>query len=348
MSKQGKGIPPGQVLARTRGGGWWRDVRRDVGRGGIGAVALLGMGGSSAAWAETSTWTTDFGPLTLAVISETQVTGLYPQYQGRFVGVMDRSQPAIVGYWLQPTSEQRCDREVDGTAFWGRVVWRLEGGGALIGRWSYCDQPAGSSGPWNGTLVGGVYPLDVATLDEGEGEAGAGAGGDLPDKTPLAHPATGLAPASAPASDAGAALPDQMAVARFLWGSAVSPDEVAVVAGDVTCDGRPDLVLGYLNRDSPEGPFYEVAVAEPGRTLEEIPVKGLGFDGVSFGSLCGFDQGITLSRQVLDPAAAQDLTGMGPPLCPQGLRIDDGMCDALWLFTQPTEAGLVDLILGRS
>lgn len=343
------------------------------------AVALLQP--AAPAWATSSQWTTQFGPLVLTVRSGDRVTGRYPDYRGAFDGRLDRGSNVIEGVWLQPSSEVRCAREVGGTVYWGRVTWVLRGETQLLGQWSYCDAAAGSGGTWNGTLQSGVNPMFVATLPEGPAAPSqapnAPAAAPSPPPTPTPAPAPAVrstvdprnmaggsrapalpAPAPVPAptpppvsatAQTAAATP-ALDVARFLWGPTIPSDRLRTLSADLTCDGAPDQVLVFLDLDSPDGPFLSVAVRRPGdQSLEQVPATYLDFTGERFGSLCGDAALPATEVHTLEPETALDLTGFtAPPLCRTGLRLDDGMCGAVWVFTKPGDGGMIDLIIGRN
>ncbi|MQX35276.1 hypothetical protein [Roseospira navarrensis] len=285
------------------------------------ALAALPAGPGAA---QSSQWDTDFGPLVLTVRDGDRVTGLYPDYTGRVEATLDRAQRSIAGVWRQPNARMRCEQAYEGSHYWGLVTWSLPDETSLRGQWSYCDNPPGSAGVWNGTFVRGTPPLSTGM---------------------------GAAPPSAPPSaQSGAPRPDAAETARFLWGQSVDPSRLTVRRDDVTCDGEPDLSLVYLDLDHPEGPFLAVAVREPGAALEEIPVTYLDFDTGGYASLCGSARMVDVSVVGdLEPETVRDLTGFNaPPLCRIGIRLDDGMCDAIWLFGNLGPGFLADLVVGRN
>jgi|GEM_PF-578792 len=280
------------------------------------------------ATAQSSQWRTDFGTVILTLRDGGQITGRYPDYDGRIEALLDPATSSVEGVWLQPHSEVQCRREVGGTVFWGQVLWMLRSDGTMVGQWGYCDDPVGSGGVWNGQLERGENPVTLANGSAGgNGEAGTetGGGGD-------------------PALAAEAAE-----LARFLWGQYVNPDRMTMLRADLTCDGRPDLIVGYLDIDNPDGPFFTVAVRQPGENLEAVATTYMDFDAGTDTSLCGDAHMADLSVHDLEPESVLDLTGFtAPPLCHQSLRVDDGMCDAVWLFTMRRKDGLTELVLGRN
>lgn len=290
----------------------------------IATLAAVGIGLAAPAHAETSLWGTEHGPLTLDITTGDRVTGGFPQYEGRFFGILDRSTGTVRGSWVRPTTAVRCAIDVGGSFYWGRVAWRLGEDGAMNGRWSYCDQPEGSGGQWNGLLETGVNPLEVATIDEGE----------PPPEEPTT-PNTG---------DDAAAL----AAARAVWNKQIDPSRLNSTRADVTCDGVPDLVMTHLDRESPEGPFLSVGVVEGGAAKRVLSPIYLDFTGMAFASLCGKPKLVKSEIRTVKASQATELTGLiSPPLCTRGLRLDDGECDAIWVFTNPKTGGGFDLVIGR-
>jgi hypothetical protein len=301
-------------------------------------LIALALVQAARAAAQSSEWTTDFGPLVLTVRDGDRVTGVYPSYNGRIEATLNRRDSALEGLWLQPSSEVRCDQARDGTHSWGLVSWSLRQDGTLQGQWSYCGNPPGSAGVWNGTFVTGTHPMDT-------GREQARVKPQAPAPTPAPVP-----PQHASGGSHGEPGPDAMEAARFLWGQYADPSRLKVLREDITCDARADLVLVYLDLDSPDGPFLSIAVRETGATLEQIPATYLDFDTGTFASLCGPGRMVDVSVVGdLDPDTVLDLTGFSsPPACRVGLRLDDGMCDSVWVFTMPGQNGLSDLIIGRN
>lgn len=294
----------------------------------LAAVSLLVplmLAPTAPAAAQSSEWTTDYGPLILTIRNGDHVTGLVPTYQGRIDATLNRADRAIDGYWRQPTSEVRCDQAYEGSFYWGQVSWTLRRDGSLQGQWGYCRNPPGSAGVWNGAFVKGTHPMSTGEGQRDPAVAGTAPGPDAPG-------------------------PDVMEVARFLWGPNADPARLTVLREDVSCDGKPDLSLVYLDLDSPDGPFLSVAVRETGATLEQIPATYLDFDTGAFASLCGPGRMVDVSVVGdLEPESVLDLTGFtAPPVCRVGLRLDDGMCDAVWVFTMPGQDRLTDLVIGRN
>lgn len=67
--------------------------------------------------------------------------GVYPDYyNGRLVGKY--TDDAFEGYWVQDRGSIRCQRNIDGSPYYGRVRFENKPGSddEFIGKWSYCDR----------------------------------------------------------------------------------------------------------------------------------------------------------------------------------------------------------------
>lgn len=108
-----------------------------------------------------SRWTSDYGPLVLAVADDGSVSGSYPEHEGRIIAVLDPNGAAISGHWLQESSERPCSNEREGTPAWGRVWFEFAGSDRILGVWAYCDDEIDGSRTWNAGLTDGAHPRDV-------------------------------------------------------------------------------------------------------------------------------------------------------------------------------------------
>lgn len=137
---------------------------------------------------------------------------------------------------------------------------------------------------------------------------------------------------------------------RFEWGQYAHLNDITLLRGDVTCDGREDRVLGWLDRDSPEGLFYRVMLASDAVGKDEtfsvlgdmaamsvsLPADRKGAAHMEAGEPLLCSRGnlpevtIALESRLADAEAAA-LTGMGDA-CGTAIRVDDGLCDAIRLF----------------
>ena len=137
---------------------------------------------------------------------------------------------------------------------------------------------------------------------------------------------------------------------RFEWGQYAHLNDITMLRGDVTCDGREDRVLGWLDQDSPEGLFYRVMLATDAVGEDEafsvlgdmaamsvsLPAdrKGAAHMDAAEPLLCarGDLPEVTIRMEPrLPDADAAALTGIGGT-CGTAIRLDDGLCDSIQLF----------------
>lgn len=77
--------------------------------------------------------------------SDSDVSATYTQDSGVLEGKMSNN--VLTGYWIEETSNRRCDTPRNGSYYWGRIVFVFEGS-SFTGLWGYCeDQPKDS---WTG------------------------------------------------------------------------------------------------------------------------------------------------------------------------------------------------------
>lgn len=95
-------------------------------------------------------YTTDFNDMTITRWDAGGVEGVYEYGGGRVRGVAEGS--TVTGYWYQDASPISCGTQRDGTAYYGRVVWRFNADrSAFTGSWGHCDDAPDRD--WNGTFV---------------------------------------------------------------------------------------------------------------------------------------------------------------------------------------------------
>lgn len=261
-----------------------------------GAALSLLLAAVVPALAAEMTLNTDFGPVSLEIDPDGAIYGDYPNYQGELVGKVT-AEGGMELTWLQPNSEVRCDEPRHGTYFWGRVAWAFQDGQAL-GGWAYCDAPVGSSGAWNGQVIA----FDDGGLDD-------------------------LAPEAV--SDA-----DMHGMIRYQWGQIGAQSRYDELVADINCDGAPDRIVSRVNLDNPDGPFFEVlAMAyHKGELISDMLTFTMSGDNDL--SVCsGPEQPAPMVElwEPLESGEVLDMTGY-EGLCATPLRVDDGMCDAHWLF----------------
>lgn len=267
----------------------------------------------------------DFGPLAL-VISEGDgaVTGEYPEYNGRIAGHHDDDSGVIEATWIQAQSEVKCDHDRNGSDYWGRVTWELDDQQNLSGRWAFCDQPMVHA--WNAQKLSGQL-FRAAEEDQAAGQ---------------------------PATEEDAAdvtEPDLYGVLRQQWGQYAHLSEHQIIAGDFTCNGAEERVIGWHDLDNPEGPFYRVMLVVrgaggelEGHTVTLVP-DGEGMDGLQ--SLQGELDVMLAAEEISREALAEILPGH-EGVCPRAIRIEDGLTDAIRLFWNPDENAEQALIFFRN
>ncbi len=109
-------------------------------------------GGDAGSEGLAGSWTTTYGSMTIAAVSNGIVRASYPYKDGRIEGRLDGA--VLTGYWIEPSSSKTCASQKEGSYRWGRVEFRFAAGfTAFTGKWSYCD--AAVSTAWTGTKIGG-------------------------------------------------------------------------------------------------------------------------------------------------------------------------------------------------
>ena len=74
-------------------------------------------------------------------------SGLIATYQGgsgKIYGTAGNAR--ISGYWVEPSSGQKCASKKQGSFYWGRYHGSVSRGG-IKGKWGYCTEPASMT--WN-------------------------------------------------------------------------------------------------------------------------------------------------------------------------------------------------------
>ena len=122
---------------------------------------------------------------------------------------------------------------------------------------------------------------------------------------------------------------------RYWWGRNMNPKTVTSLAGDITCDGKDDLILWRINKDNPEGPFLNVMALPHGMTATDLTFASarLPFDGAQsqFG-LAGYEPPAELKVRT---GAWDTLThGRNMPAapCQRAIVISEGMTDKIRAF----------------
>ncbi len=113
-----------------------------------------------------------------------------------------------------------------------------------------------------------------------------------------------------------------------------------VLVGDFTCDNVNDQIVGWMDRDNPDGPFFDVLmVTRHGGNLHS-ELKQIPFEQSEQYALCIDDKTAppVMSWQINETDFMRDVIGDGE-LCNIAIRIDDFMCDAPQFFWSNTPAG---------
>ncbi|MEQ8504744.1 MAG: hypothetical protein RIB80_05410 [Rhodospirillales bacterium] len=139
-----------------------------------------------------------------------------------------------------------------------------------------------------------------------------------------------------------------------IWSQDFSPATDADLAVDLTCDGDPDRVFAWRDGVNPEGEYFHVAlVSKPGGGAgwERLPDVASGLLPLRINVGTGEQYALCDNRQepygsgykttvAPVPDAARSRFGL-PETCRAWLRIDDGMCDALWVGYDPAKGTFV-------
>lgn len=106
-----------------------------------------------------------------------------------------------------------------------------------------------------------------------------------------------------------------------------------ILVGDFTCDGVVDRIAGWVDRDNPDGPFFDLlfVTGEGGKIQSEM--KFLPFAQSKHFALCVDDKTAPppMSWQKVDQDYVADVVG-DKSLCPMAVRVEDFMCDAPQFF----------------
>ena len=129
---------------------------------------------------------------------------------------------------------------------------------------------------------------------------------------------------------------------RFQAGQYAAQNRHQVLVGDFTCDDVNDQIVGWVDRDNPEGPFFDVLMVTRHNGELHSEFKQIPFAQSEQYALCIDDKTAppVMSWQVNDPEYMRDVIGNGD-LCNIAVRVDDFMCDAPQFFwsEKPGESG---------
>lgn len=129
---------------------------------------------------------------------------------------------------------------------------------------------------------------------------------------------------------------------RIQAGQYAARNRHQVLVGDFTCDDINDQIVGWVDRDNPEGPFFDVLMVTNHKGQAHSELKQIPFAQSEQYALCIDDKTAppVMSWQVNDPEYMRDVMGDGD-LCNVAVRIDDFMCDAPQFFwsDKPSDDG---------
>lgn len=127
--------------------------------------------------------------------------------------------------------------------------------------------------------------------------------------------------------------------AQAEWGRNFSPDDVQLLHQDVTCDGQPDYIGGYLNLDDPDNDWYQVMlVTTDGDGNPHAEPVALSYGPAGEYALCGTpgeDEPPQLSVFQWSEEAISEAFSGEYAVCDQAIVIDDGLCDRVHLLWLP-------------
>ena len=127
--------------------------------------------------------------------------------------------------------------------------------------------------------------------------------------------------------------------ADYYWGNRSYRKGIQFTQSLISCDEKMDYVAWYLNLDNPDNPGFEV-LAVTKNDLGDIKTAHvtLPLDDSQY-AVCTAegapDPEIYLDEQA-DEAFAKEL---GTEVCPQIIRVDDGMCDNIRLMWPQDDSG---------
>lgn len=304
--------------------------------GGIGLLLAAPAAAENPPHGAVSVWSTNHGRLELEAHADGAVRGTYGESGGTIAG-SQTPEGVVAAVWAEDGPGRRCDEIVRGTRYWGMVVWRLDRDGRMTGRWSYCNEPLGSAGPWHGTFVDGTTPLGVRAA--GATPPGGDDAGAAPPPLPPPPPPGRIAPADVGWDEAAARL-------RARFGDRPALDDPERLRVDFTCDGGLDVVTGWMEPDNAGmRAFRLLLVHRRGVTLrvheEALPLggdpgrpttcttPGVAPGGAPLGPRTG---GGLLTALPLDPGDAAQ-RGL-PDRCGTRIRLRDPLCggglDLFW------------------
>ncbi|GAB6042355.1 hypothetical protein [Endothiovibrio diazotrophicus] len=296
------------------------------------AIALLAALASlplHAAGGPDGRWTTPRGEMRLH-LDGVQVDGRYNLHGGRLNGRMEGKE--LTGYWIQEHSEERCSRSVAGSPYWGRLHLTFDGD-RFDGTWSYCDRTPDHSG-WSGTRIAAGSDLEAAREDPTALVIGA-----LAKAPPSKASRSGDSATETKAPPGNAAVTLDMAKAELFpkWRASILDGHPKMLTGDLTCDGAGDYFVGWSDLGDPVHPRYHIAVVyhDGDRLTHRHTTLDLGGDGQYALCVPGPDATPEVTLGAHGYSAAERTAHGLPERCAGAVRLDDGLCDALYIGWEP-------------
>lgn len=138
--------------------------------------------------------------------------------------------------------------------------------------------------------------------------------------------------------------------ADYAWGNKSYAKGVAFMNVKVNEDDSEDIIGWRLNLDSPEGVFFDVlAVVKNADGAIQTAFTSLPYGTNDMLSLCGIEGDYQAPEITQTQWSVEETASMGVAVPPYSIRIDDGMCDALYLFwPSNTSTKEVDFVVHRN
>ena len=305
------------------------------------ALPLLTLALTAQAAAPEGRWTTPWGDMRLQ--GGDQISGDYDHLGGRVIGQMRGE--TLEGYWIQRNSEQRCPRDLSGSRYWGRLRLTFDGD-RFNGRWGYCDQEPNRDG-WSGTRIPAERSASKNEEDLQTILANALAGALPPEAGELIKDLTGggddnnSEPATETRSGRPPAVTLEMAMGRLYpdWRSGIENGRPTTLTGDLSCDTAFDYFVGWTDLDNPDRKAYHIAVVyhDGDRLTHHHATLDLGGRGQYAVCVPGPGRFPDITLQGYPLSSADRAAHRLPRSCTGAIKLDDGMCDSIYIGWNPTE-----------
>lgn len=190
---------------------------------------------------------------------------------------------------------------------------------------------SGLTGVFGAALTPHAQAAEITKVPTGQGNGTQdnAIAGETAVDAPARETALQKAPVLKPASPAGPVTDtDLYSQMRIQAGQNVAKNMHQILVGDFTCDGQTDRIAGWVDRDNPDGPFFDVLfVTRDGGTLSS-ELKQIPFAQDKQFALCVADDTAPppMSWQQVEPDYVRDVVG-NANLCTTAVRIEDFLCD---------------------